>query len=263
MHEELYVPLPDIRAYLDRIGFEGEPDLTLETLHELVYRHHITVPFENFTICEEKKVVDIGVVALFNKIVLGRRGGYCFEVNGLFYSLLIAIGFDAYPALARISRDLDALRPPLHRVSIVRMGDKRYFCDVGYGGSQPAGALELVEETQQTIRGEKFYFYKPDAYNWQLMRYNSQGETVPVVRFPDMPAEQVDFITPNWYTSTHPDSNFVKNRTANIRRVDGHCSIREGQFRLLGKDVDTVIDIQSKEQEFELLKEYFGIVLYQ
>ena len=80
-----------------------------------------------------------------------------------------------------------------------------------------------------------------------------------MIGFTEAPSEPVDFLTPNYQCSTHPDSLFTKNRMANIRFDDGFASINGGQFHLVRGDEDATQPIESKEQEFTLLKTYFGI----
>ena len=83
MYEELYAPLPDRAAYLERIGLRDEPmPLNAETLHKLMYAHLTHVPFENLDVLEKHMTPDLGIEALFDKIVVRRRGGYCFELGG-------------------------------------------------------------------------------------------------------------------------------------------------------------------------------------
>jgi N-hydroxyarylamine O-acetyltransferase len=150
---------------------------------------------------------------------------------------------------------------PLHRVNLICLGDQKLFTDVGFGGPMPAGALVLEEDTRQEMRGSFFHFKKRPNNRWVLYRETSTDQIDPVVQFVETPAEEVDFITPCFYSSTHPDSMFTKSRIANMRYKDGFASISNGQFRLLTGEGDTSIPIESTEHEFELLKEYYGINL--
>lgn len=82
----------DIKAYLNRIGYEGAVNPSSDTLRALHLAHVLTVPFENLDI-HLGRSISIEPEALFRKIVLARRGGYCFELNGLFALLLEQLGF--------------------------------------------------------------------------------------------------------------------------------------------------------------------------
>src|ERR1051325_2140988 len=78
-------------AYLARIGAEPGP-ATAETLHALQLAHLTTVPFENLSI-HLGEPIPLTEDALYDKIVERRRGGFCYEVNGLFAALLTHLGY--------------------------------------------------------------------------------------------------------------------------------------------------------------------------
>src|SRR6266436_9958960 len=82
----------DIRAYLQRLSYTGAIAPSAETLRLLQLAHLRAVPFENLSIHSGEPVV-LDDRALFEKIVGRRRGGFCYELNGLFAALLRALGF--------------------------------------------------------------------------------------------------------------------------------------------------------------------------
>lgn len=82
MFEDLYAPLPQVDAYLARIGYEGPIGLTEACLDQLVLRHQLSVPFENLDIRIRKTPVSLGIPQLFDKVVTRGRGGFCYELNG-------------------------------------------------------------------------------------------------------------------------------------------------------------------------------------
>ena len=84
----------DLEAYLQRIRFSGSTDVSLDTLARLHRSHFHTIPFENFDILLGRGI-DLDPQAVFNKLVRKKRGGYCFELNGLFLQALLALGFKA------------------------------------------------------------------------------------------------------------------------------------------------------------------------
>ena len=88
----------DLRAYFDRIGFSGEARADRETLEALVAAHTATIPFENLNPFLGLPV-SLSSNALVDKLVRHRRGGYCYEQNGLFSHVLETVGFDFTPSL--------------------------------------------------------------------------------------------------------------------------------------------------------------------
>ncbi|MFB6230563.1 MAG: arylamine N-acetyltransferase [Salinibacter sp.] len=128
----------EVEAYLDRLAIPAEsinaPGLSaLSTLHRA---HVTTVPFETLAItCDPYgerpgEGVVLSVPHLHEKIMARERGGYCFKLNGLFHSLLDALGYEVQRAAARM---MSALRVPAnHHTNIVTL-DRRYVVDVGTG----------------------------------------------------------------------------------------------------------------------------------
>ena len=263
MYEAFTAALPDKERYLERIGYQGAVSHTQEALSALTYAHQTTVPFENYDICELGRPISLEIESLYEKIVVNRRGGYCFEMNAAYASLLTALDFDVWPILARLYRAQlgEEATPPLHRVNLVCMDGRKYLVDVGFGGPMPGGSLILVEDEIQEVRGTKYHFKKRPHNRWTLYRENSEGTIDPMMGFAEVPSEAVDFVTPNYYTSMNPESMFVRSRMANLRGEGGFATISNGQFHLVRGESDTTEPIESKEQEFAILKEYFGIVL--
>ena len=87
-------PSGRVAEYLERMAYDGPTDPTEETLRRLHHAHLLAVPFENLDIHLDRPIV-LDVDALFEKVVRRRRGGFCYELNGLFGWLLGELGFDA------------------------------------------------------------------------------------------------------------------------------------------------------------------------
>lgn len=143
-----------VDAYLERIGYHGPLSPTAETLRRLHVAHLLSVPFENLSI-HWKEPIQLDDEALFEKVVTRRRGGFCYELNGLFAALLRALGFEVtmlsagvYGAAGNFSPDYD------HMALLVTLED-RWLADVGFGDSfrEP---LRLGERSEQ-VEGDLAY----------------------------------------------------------------------------------------------------------
>ncbi|MBP9636444.1 MAG: arylamine N-acetyltransferase [Nitrospira sp.] len=128
----------DRDAYLARIKYEGPLIPSLETLQGLHRAHVMTVPFENLDI-HLGRSISLAPADLFRKIVVERRGGYCFELNGLFALLLEALGIAVTRLAARVCSGAEGVRPRSHQLLMVKMGTSVWIVDVGFGGQ---GLLE-------------------------------------------------------------------------------------------------------------------------
>ena len=100
--ETLYEPVPDVEAYLERIHMYLPIRNDKETLDRLIYLHQCAIPFENLDVYYAKKEISQGITDLFDKIICKHRGGFCFEMNNLFYAFLKTLGFDVYPCLCKV-----------------------------------------------------------------------------------------------------------------------------------------------------------------
>lgn len=117
------------REYLKRIQFSKEVEHTAKCLNELILAHLKTVPFENLDVSQDHKVPSLKEEDLFDKIVVHKRGGWCFELNKLFYSLLEAFKFEVIPIAVRITWMKTELPPYLHRATVVRLDGKEYLTE--------------------------------------------------------------------------------------------------------------------------------------
>lgn len=258
MSIELYEPLPNVDAYLERIGIAQRKEPTTEFLDELIFAHQCTVPFDDLDVYEHALAPSLGIADLYDKIVIRKRGGYCFELNGLFAALLRALGYDVQPCMARV-----VFRPnpyPLitHRANIVTIEQKRYLADVGFGGPMPTFAPLINEDAIRTEMGHTFRLNKRDDYWWDVNYTGSSEEPRPVLRFCTMPVEEHDFIPLSFFQAQNPQSAFRLNRMANIKTADGAYDLRNSTFTIFRNGQKESREVDDAELD-ELLATTFGI----
>ncbi|MDC7288061.1 arylamine N-acetyltransferase [Blautia schinkii] len=261
MYESMYAPVPDVDAYLERIHCKCPEALTKESLDHLVFSHQCSVPFENLDVWLFKKDISLDIHEVFEKIVLRRRGGYCFELNALFTALLNGLGFHAYSCMCRITRNKDYVPLVLHRGIIVEIGDKKYFCDVGYGGPMPPASVLVEDGAELHTKGEHYYMYRAEPPWWTVKRRRSSGEMESMLQFYTMPQEPVNYIPMNEYCSRSEKSVFCQKLYVNRRTEDGNASIMGNHFTQV-RQGQVIQDRDFEEAELPgLLKEYFDIEL--
>ena len=258
MSEELYEAIPDVEAYLARIGVERPRALTLEELDALVFAHQRAVPFEDLDVCEKAQIVPLGIRTLFDKVVVRRRGGYCFELNALFGALLKALGFEVRPCMARI-----LIRPaphPLvsHRANIVTIEGAEYLVDVGLAGPQPSFALRLEDGFSRAGEGQEFFVRRHDNYWWDVSYRGTKEEERAVSRVCAMPVGEEDFIPLSFYQAGNPESVFRTTRIVNIRTADGAVNLRGTKLTVFAAGEKSEREISADELD-RVLEEHFGI----
>jgi len=199
--------LTNLKLYLQRLGFDAPPAPTLESLRLLQLRHTGVFAFENLATITGAPVL-IDLPSIEEKVLLGGRGGYCYELNNLFFALLLELGFDARAISGRVvmNQPEGSWTARTHRLSLVTIDDVRYITDVGFGGMVPTAPLLLDTEAEQPTPHEPYRIEKqPDGY---MLRANVAGEWRPMYLFDLQRQEDIDYTIGNWYVSTHPESPF-------------------------------------------------------
>lgn len=198
----------DLRAYFDRIGFDGEARADRMTLASIVRAHAASIPFENLNPLLGLPV-ELSPGALIDKLVRQRRGGYCFEHNGLLAAVLTTIGFDITPLAARVlwNQSEDAVAPRTHMLLLVQLQDGTVVADVGFGGAVCTGLLDLVADVAQDTPHERFRFIRVDGEWRQQIEIGSEWRTT--YRFDLSPQLPIDYELANWWTSSNPNSHFT------------------------------------------------------
>jgi N-hydroxyarylamine O-acetyltransferase len=163
----------DLSRYLDRIGLRAVPP-GLAGLAALQAAQIRAIPFE--AIDPLLGIVpDLTPDAIWTKLVLNRRGGYCLEQNALLAAALDALGYASQPVLGRIRLGAPEGGPRAHHALIVRLPEGEHLVDAGFGGPGPAGPVRLGDEAEQIIAGGRF----------RVTHDEGHGETVLETLTPD------------------------------------------------------------------------------
>lgn len=251
---------PEVRAYLDRIGHDGPVDGSAATLAELQERHLLTVPYENLDILH-RIPLSLEIQDLIEKIVVRRRGGYCFELNALFGWLLRELGYPVTHFMARFWRD-ESNPPPKrrHHVLKVEAGDAFYLCDVGVGGIVPRSPIKMIEGIEHQQGDECYRLERDSYYGWMLCELK-QGQWSRLYSFTEEPQLPKDFIMATYWCENSPDSIFKNNAMVAMRTHDGRNTIAGEEFRIFRSDGVRAFTPRTKEEYNEALRTYFGIVV--
>ena len=218
MYEEFYYNIEDTGAYLKRLHMDPEdfrPDR--EHLNQLLKNHHRYVPFDNLNVWDKAEQPSLNIPDLFKKIVTDRRGGYCYEMNGLLEAALRTLGYECYGVEIRIIRGRDFLPPFRHRGVVCVLDGKKLFCDVGLG-------FKFFPEYAEYNAGYNKSGYKVDCEDGlcTLTEIKEDGTEQKVMCFPDRPIPAVDFLNPNMVCSIDPQSTFRTRLTTVIMTPEGY-----------------------------------------
>ncbi len=226
--------------YLNRIGM-SLPDVpvpTPEFLKELQYAHCTAVPYENLDILRGIPL-SLETDRLFEKVVLQKKGGYCFELNGLFGWLLRELGYTVEERAARYLRGERGIPMRRHRVLKVTAADGSVWCcDVGIGEVCPRYPVRMETGLEQPQFDECYRFDTDPVLGWLLCDFY-KGEWRPFYSFTEEPQLPQDFIALSFYCEQHPDSPFIHSEMFSLKTargritLDGHLykEFRDGSVR--------------------------------
>lgn len=240
---------------------------TLDTLRFLHLQHLLTVPFEDLTIHTGDRV-SLELQLLYDKIVLKKRGGFCYENNGLFSWLLSQLGFEVVILSAQVKNRLTGCYgPPFdHLVMMVTLDGQRWLCDVGFGAGFQLPLLLETDRPQTQSHG----VYRVRAHgNLRFMETESDDGSswVELYKFTLQRCLRKDFTAMCEYHQTSSSSVFFCKSLCSLLLPNGRITLMgrnlinthwsgEG-----GPPVKTTKTDLTDQEIIQILREMFGIVL--
>jgi N-hydroxyarylamine O-acetyltransferase len=252
----------DVSEYLERINHNRSILPDLNTLQGLHIAHMQSIPFENLDI-GLKRTIHISEDAIWDKIVVNKRGGFCYELNGLFTWLLKQIGFNVTYLNARVfDREGNPGMDFDHLALLVQIPGQpgRWLADVGFGDSftEPLS----FDDPGEQIQGLRAYKLEkiPDGYvAWQR---NYDGTWKQQYFFDLQPHKfPEEYESACLYHQTSPRSSFTRGSIISRATPDGRVSLEDGRLILTrnGQRIEQLLE--SQDDYHALLKEHFGVVL--
>jgi N-hydroxyarylamine O-acetyltransferase len=248
----------DTEAYLDRIHYRGSLAPNAETLRQLHVAHLLTVPFENLSIHHGVPIV-LEEEALFDKVVRRRRGGFCYELNGLFAALLRTLGFDVAMLSAGVMNAAGEVSPEFDHMTLLVRLDEGWLADVGFGDlfCEPL----LLEQCAEQVRGEHVYRLDSQGDRFTLLRRDGQGSWSGQYRFGLAAYTYADFAARCRYHQTAPESHFKQGRICTRATPDGRITLSERRLITTSAAHRQERELSNEMEYAEALREQFGIVL--
>lgn len=245
--------------YLSRIGISGKTlSSNLETLR-LLQRHHLLhVPFENLDIHWKRPIVlDTG--RFYEKIVGRQRGGFCYELNGLFNELLREIGFATTLVSARVADGKGGFGPEYdHAAIIVAFGETEYLADVGFGAFTTEPLRFVLDEEQQDEAGifvirqfeDGYEVAKKDGEEWR-------SEYI----FKQLRRELSEFAEMCDFQQYSPESHFTKGKVCSLLTENGRKTLTDKSFTTTIGEKKMETPIGSDEEFARFLMREFSIAM--
>ncbi|HVI88162.1 MAG TPA: arylamine N-acetyltransferase [Dongiaceae bacterium] len=252
--------------YLQRIGYGGPREASLEVLRQLHFLHPNAIAYENLDPLIGRPV-SIAEADLVAKLLSGKRGGYCYEQNGLFARALTALGFRFAGLGARVlwNQPDDRVTARSHHILLIDLPQGQYIADIGFGGMTPTAPLRLVvDEAQATPHGPMRFVRRDGDYFLQAQTLGTEGLTAwrTLYRFDLHPQQPIDYVVGNHYVSTFEASIFRTSLMAARPVVDGRLTLANNRFTaycLDGSSAETVLETASSIRA--LLQESFNLTV--
>lgn len=251
----------DTAAYFDRIGHHGPADPTVDTLHALVAAHNRSIPFENLDPLLGIPVADLSADALARKLVRRRRGGYCYEHNGLMGYVLEELGYGVERLAGRVvwMNPDGPLPAQTHQVLSVTVPgvEGPFLVDVGFGGQTLTSPIRLEAGPVQETRHEPYRLReRGDGYQLEA---KVSGSWQPLYIFDPKPRPRIDLEVGSWYVSTYPRSFFVTGLTAALVTDDARWNMRGRNLAIHRAGETEKIRFDTAADVVDALANRFGI----
>ncbi|KAK5850226.1 hypothetical protein PBY51_014492 [Eleginops maclovinus] len=262
-------------AYLSRIGFSRSPSRSLHVLQTVHTCHLLSVPFENLTVHSGGQV-KLDLPHLYEKIVLQRRGGFCFENNSLFAWLLTQMGFQVTLLSAQVrNQPTGYYGPPFdHLILMVSLDGQRWLCDVGFGvpGFRTPLSLDTSGPQEQGHRVYRIREQRNDAAGMHFLEWQqdeirgADGEWTEIYKFTLDPRRMEDYAEMCQYHQSSPCSLFFCKSLCTMLTPGGRLTyigrrLTTTTFPTEGTALETSTRELQDDEIPGVLKEKFGIVL--
>jgi N-hydroxyarylamine O-acetyltransferase len=247
----------DVAAYLARIGYSGPTDPTAGNLRALHCAHLWAVPFENLDISLGRKIT-VDEAAILNKVVVLRRGGFCYELNGAFAALLRALGFRVTLLSARVARANGGEGPDFDHLTLRVDLNEPWLADVGFGESflEPLRLEAGGEQLDPTGR----YRLLQQGERLRMEKSLPDGKWKPQYSFSLQSRRLEDFAGMCRYHQTSPESSFTQKRICSRATPDGRITLSEMKLIVTRNGEREERILNSEEEWNSILRERFGIL---
>ena len=241
--------------YLKVAGLERRPP-DLAFLSELTSRHLANFSFSSVgpMLGDE---LPLDVEAVYRRIVVNHRGGYCFEQNGLMQAVLAELGFAVTLCLARVIHNQDTHPGLTHRITLVEIAGKQYVADVGFGSTGPRFPVGMTgEEVREDFRVFRIAEGRPGEYHMQILK---DGSYFSLYRFERHRYGQSDCELGHFYSHKHPRANFVNHLVVSRILAGEVRSLRNHELWLIRADGEERFTITDSAQLRTELHDRFDI----
>lgn len=247
----------NVESYLKYLDVEPQEKLTYVYLAKLQMQHMLKIPFENLDIHLNIPIV-LEKEYLFNKIINNKRGGFCYELNYLFYNLLKELGFEVYLlSCSFYYSNIDKFAPEFDHLALLVNLSQPFLVDVGFGDSFRI-PLPIPNGQIKDISG-KYRVYKTDD-EFFLQRFNEEN-WLTQYKFSLDPKHIEEFSEMCLYHQTSPETIFTQKKLCTIATPFGRVTLTDDSLTTTNnrlKEKQIILDCNDFNDK---LASHFGIIL--
>ena len=256
-----------IQRYLKAVNIDTKIQ-SLKDIELLIQRHLLNFSFTNIPVLL-KEDISLEISEIVQKIVITKRGGYCFEHNKLIYKALLDAGFEVKAFLGRVLNNQNIEVPKTHRLSILTYENDKYLIDVGFGFSSPNTLIKFKGVTTTSLGVS--YRVQKRAQNSFALQIVLENSFYTLYSFELNDYNEADCELGHFYSHKHPKANFVNNLVISRILENETRSLRNGNYQKIFKETKEEININSAQELEEILLKEFeypivhseGIKLYE
>jgi N-hydroxyarylamine O-acetyltransferase len=246
-----------ISKYLQALDLEERsPDLTF--LSDIARRHVATFAFSSVG-CQLGEDLPLDLKSLYQRIVACRRGGYCFEQNGLLYEVLEELGFAVELYLARVIYNQDIHPGLTHRITMVNLDKRQYVVDVGFGPLGPR--IPVFMSKQESMDDDRIFRIAEPRSGEFHMQVLKDGDFFSLYRFELVRYGQADCEVGHFYSHKHPSAAFVNHLVVSLLMNDKVRSLRDREYSVITKSGIQKQEISEPDQLRKILVDKFGVLV--
>lgn len=244
----------DVNLYLNRIQVKPRRELTLDYLTELHLAHYKNIPYENFDIINQLDF-NLDIASLFTKIIINKRGGFCYELNILFYYFLKELGYKTSLIAAQLITFDGTIGPPFdHPLLLVELKEK-WLVDVGNSKwfvtplniDSSANQLQFGNSYQINKNQDTYFLYQNFEDSLQLQYQFNLNEV--------LPSNFESICAIKWKT---PNSKFTRNYIISNFYDGKRVVLKDELIMFISEGKVTSKNVANKSEFLYFLEHYFG-----
>lgn len=247
-----------VEKYLERIGINRAEPASLNFLKTLQINHLYSIPFEDLDIPDRSRII-LDIQRIYNKIIPTKRGGFCYELNGLFYWLLTQLKFNVDLLSARTyDYQKEKFSPEFDHMTLLVHLNKDYLVDVGFGDLFRS-PIEMPDGECLDISGH-YKIFMIDPVNYELKRHEKSGWKLQYA-FSTIPRKLSEFNEMCDFHQDNPDSHFRTRMKCTIATPKGRITLSDSSLTITENRQKRKTEVTVRKKFYNLLYNYFGIKL--